>query len=331
MKDSWAMDAIMGQNNHAGKKKPSMAGSFGYINKKGEIVIRPKFNLGSEFSQGLAVVAVNERWGFIDHGGAWVIEPKFEYADDFENNIAQVRYEGKDGFIDIAGDFVIKPEYECVQNFSEGLAAASKKRSGGYGYINIKGESVIEPKFDFAYMFWNDMAKVIFKDKYYFINKKGEIVEECPSPGKLTATNINGKLAYKNENGIIIENPYERYRALDFNDGLCPVEIDGKDGYTDLDDNIVIEPVYDMANSFSEGFARVGVFSEQGSSDWFIDKKGRRITGLSFDIARDFSEGFAAVCVNEKWGFIDRSGEFAITPRYEWAGAFSEGIAAVSF
>ncbi len=58
-----------------------------------------------------------------------------------------------------------------------------------------------------------------------------------------------------------------------------------------------------------------------------------------FDAAHDFSEGLAAVRVGQKWGYIDRTGEFAIEPRFRkekgddsWGppvAAFSEGLARV--
>jgi hypothetical protein len=46
-----------------------------------------------------------------------------------------------------------------------------------------------------------------------------------------------------------------------------------------------------------------------------------------------FSEGLAAVCVDEKWGFINEAGEYVIPLQSAWslARGFSEGLAAVNF
>ena len=43
----------------------------------------------------------------------------------------------------------------------------------------------------------------------------------------------------------------------------------------------------------------------------------------------DFSEGFAAVKVGNKWGFMNRNGEYSIPPKFDEVGFFSEGLAAV--
>ena len=44
----------------------------------------------------------------------------------------------------------------------------------------------------------------------------------------------------------------------------------------------------------------------------------------------DFSEGLAMVALNEKWGFVDKSGKVVVPLKYDWVGDFSEGLAAVT-
>ena len=42
--------------------------------------------------------------------------------------------------------------------------------------------------------------------------------------------------------------------------------------------------------------------------------------------ARSYSDGLAAVKTDKGWGFIDTDGNFAIEPKFEAVGAFSEGL-----
>jgi len=46
-----------------------------------------------------------------------------------------------------------------------------------------------------------------------------------------------------------------------------------------------------------------------------------------------FSEGLAAVRIGDeetgKWGYIDKTGKFAVNPQFDWALGFSDGLAAV--
>jgi hypothetical protein len=46
-------------------------------------------------------------------------------------------------------------------------------------------------------------------------------------------------------------------------------------------------------------------------------------------VARSFSDELLAVKIKDKWGYLNMKGEFTITPQFDKAGSFSEGIACV--
>lgn len=59
----------------------------------------------------------------------------------------------------------------------------------------------------------------------------------------------------------------------------------------------------------------------------FINAKGRLVVSPQFDAAEQFSDGLAAVMKKNRWGYINRKGKLVIPARYDRAGAFSEGLA----
>lgn len=76
------------------------AGSkFGFIDKTGRVVINPKYESASPFSEGLASVRLGGKDGYIDKTGRMVIAPQFDQADSFSEGIARVAVHGKFGFI----------------------------------------------------------------------------------------------------------------------------------------------------------------------------------------------------------------------------------------
>ncbi|EOH6548863.1 WG repeat-containing protein, partial [Campylobacter coli] len=58
--------------------KVKLNGKYGFIDKSGKIIAKPKFDYGGYFSEGLASVGLNGKYGFIDKSGEFVIEPIFD-------------------------------------------------------------------------------------------------------------------------------------------------------------------------------------------------------------------------------------------------------------
>jgi len=87
----------------------------------------------------------------------------------------------------------------------------------------------------------------------------------------------------------------------------------------------VIEPKFDMASSFYEGFAKI---KKQGK--WgFIDRSGEFAIEPQFEGVKDFSDGMAAIKQNGKWGYINFNGEVVIPPKYYNVYNFTDDIARV--
>ena len=55
-------------------------GTFGFINKSGDIVIPYKFENADSFSEGLAAVRIDGKWGYINNEVQIVIAPHFSSA-----------------------------------------------------------------------------------------------------------------------------------------------------------------------------------------------------------------------------------------------------------
>jgi len=78
--------------------------------------------------------------------------------------------------------------------------------------------------------------------------------------------------------------------------------------------------------AFAEGLAAV----KQNDKWGFINREGRFAIQPQFHDVFGFSEGLAAVKKDKKYGYIDKNGTFVIAPRFDWAMPFSEGVASVT-
>ena len=102
-------------------------------------------------------------------------------------------------------------------------------------------------------------------------------------------------------------------------------------GLIDKQGKMVLPPISDDYLTVKEGCAII-VSREKNAPNayYFIEvPSGNKISELRFHFARDFCEGFAAVCIDEKWGFIDRSGKIICEPKFDSVYSFKNGLALV--
>lgn len=102
---------------------------------------------------------------------------------------------------------------------------------------------------------------------------------------------------------------------------------DSKYGYMDKTGKVIIQPQFDQAKDFSDGFApaRLG----QKDNFGYINATGAFAIKQQFVDAKEFSEGLAAVMLDKKWGYIDINGSLVISPQFQDADSFSERLAPV--
>lgn len=110
---------------------------------------------------------------------------------------------------------------------------------------------------------------------------------------------------------------------------LKPKRKKGKYGYIDENDKWVIEPIYQVAWGFKEGFGRVKIPPRTTGKYGFIKPDGGNLIEPVLDKARDFNEGFAAVKIKNKWTFLKPDATFLTDPIFDKVWDFHAGMALV--
>jgi hypothetical protein len=282
------------------------------INKEGKVVIKiPDRYKIEDFREGLAVVWVPAehglyKYGFMDKRGVMVIKPRFAYAVSFTDGLAMVRTGakivkkktdpfsaaaeesappwhwtgGKRCFINRCGDIVIEIPSDSYSSFSEGLAKI--ERSGKYGFINRNGDLVIQPMLEAASYFSEGLVSVKIKGKRGFIDRTGSVVIQPQFDSAwgfregLAAVKIGGKTGYLDKTGKIVIKPGFDHASA-FSEGLAVVRTGGRYGYIDNSGEMVIKPQFDEAGYFNSGLARVGIGKPNNFRYGYIDKTGKYI------------------------------------------------------
>lgn len=134
-----------------------------------------------------------------------------------------------------------------------------------------------------------------------------------------------------------------------FHEGLARVAIVGYGyGFVDPDMNIVIPLIYENAEDFSDGRAKV----KQDGKWFFIDKTGKElpvketVVNGPYQEVCEYHEGLCRVStlklsfmdlayhsdyeeIAGTWGFVDEAGEVVVPPQYIYANDFEDGVAIV--
>ena len=189
---------------------------YGWLDKKGNVVIEAQYSDAGLFNDGLALaIRKNDKKSWIN-----------EYA-----------------FINKKGEIVVDfNTYAMMKSFSEGLAAVNVENDNKdvWGYINTKGEVIIAPTYGYAYPFCDGVAIVGKNDKNFVIDTKGEVVfipekdmvflEEEFSEGLIPVAkgnDLKAKCGFINTKGEEVL-PFEYDYAESFIDGTAYVIKDKK-------------------------------------------------------------------------------------------------------
>ena len=311
----------------------------GVIDKTGNFVVFPQYDEIRDFHEGLAAVKKGELWSFVDKNGKEIIQPQYSYVGDFHEGLAVVERKGGEyGFIDNNGNEVILSRYEDIWDFHEGLAVV--KKDDKYGCIDNNGNEVIPPRYDRIWHFHEGLASVKIRGKWGFIDKTGrEVVsphyDDCLEifQEDLAAVGIDRKWGFIDKKGKEVV-PLKYTKVRNFKNGYAAVEREtgswnlNKWGFIDKTGREVIPPCYLEVSDFNDDIAMV---KKIGIECW-IDRTGKEITPCydNYFIMGDyFHEGLAVVCIDNKCGFLDKTGKEAIPLRYERANSFCEGLAIV--
>lgn len=304
-----------------------------YIDTTGKPISSETFLNVRPFSNGRAAVERDKKWGYINRKGKIVIPIKYVRANDFSDGIGLVNVDvfGDDhyyrrAYIDTTGRALGTQIIGSARNFSEGHAAIQGK-DNTWSIIN-KRYVATTPRllYDEIGEFHEGLAKVKFGDKYGFIDTLGKVVIELQSlilderfyEGLCLVKQENGKYGYMDKNGKIVI-PCRYTYAEHFSCGRAIVSestsrseatgtIDAGFGVIDDKGNYVVKPdKFDyIRGPYSDGFVMVS--SPEGKVG-YIDINGKVVIPMIYDKAHSFHNGYAAVRVNGKWGFLQITDE----------------------
>lgn len=310
--------------------KSAGSDNWGYINPKGEFIIKEQFRNCHAFSEdGFAPIYDKKRksFYFIDPAGKELTTDVKQFklknifgfgTKSFQDGVVGIQVGKKWGYLNTEGKLVISPKYDVANVFSNGFSTV--RSSGKWMIVGATGTEItfsdnvtdakpfseglapirIDDMWGFASTNGNTAIKPIFKSVGYF------------SKGLAWAKTTDGKVGFINQKGEwVIKPKYEA--AKDFSEGFARVKLAGNWTFVDTKGNEINTPTADTFGDFSDGLAYAKTEGKVG----FINKEGKMVIEQQFEKVRDFNNGYAAILQDGKWGFIDTNGNWVVKPQFE--------------
>ena len=204
---------------------------WGFVDKTGKIIIKPELEWAQDFHEGLAGFSKNAKWGFMDKALKTLIKPKFTYVENFSEGLAGICIKDKWGFIDKKGKIIIKPKYKKIEKFENGKAKVEFSDTE-YGYINRKGKLIGVLKLNYGKYCYNDedLTKKIINGKEVIIDEEGKphIKKGFYDVGcfheDLARVLVKGYWGFIDKKGKFVITPKYDNTSIPFNNGRAIVE-----------------------------------------------------------------------------------------------------------
>lgn len=304
------------QNNLAVVRGNS--GAYAVVDRFGMAHCPFQFRFAKGVSGGLVAARLENGmcgWFFPD-GRAAANGVEVEYAFDSRGLVLPFKQGRYRGWLDLDGNEIIPSKYSKLMQptVEADISLAWHQESGQY--LLFGSDGALHRQLDSYDLVMGDFATgaVWARQKgigWLMIDENGNPkhptakpvpyefnILDCNESGAVCANFHNGGSVFLNEYG---ESMFDRQfgRARAFSDGLAAVVLDRLYGYVNTIGEIVIDPIYDLALDFREGFAVVKQSSQQSNNGnrlyTAVDTSGKQLIDQTFYEVYPFSEGIAVV------------------------------------
>ena len=336
---------------------------YGLLDYKGDEVLPCRYDSIYQMVNDARIIKSNGKYGIINEQASFIAECKYDSVLSPSPRYAPVMLNKKWGFQDRDGNKIISYKYDNILNYDDSVFVA--KYNGKYGIADYEGNTIVKYICGIIYYKIYDSATYIeYGGKIALLNSKlKQVTDNIFMPGFGNYYDEGGLahliLASTNKCGVVnVETgktviPFEYDKINLPSEELLCGEKDGKYGYLNIKNETVIPFIYDDGKDFSEGLAMVGKNSQkmltQHGVMWkkkygFINKKGEIEIPLKFadqtlvslNSKGGFHDGLAAIGIDRPnyvyagaIGYINKKGDFVISPQYDDASAFFCEVAVI--
>ena len=322
-----------------------------YIDKNDKIIVSEKFDIGGPFKNGSAKVtkyATNDSFMgggsnktyYINKEGKRLNNKDYNLAkaSNFKNGYAVIKNDNYYAIINKNGEITSKLKFHNKPIFKDGIAIVHTSSAfravfgtyTKYGYIDYTGKTITKIKYSKAGEFVNGKALVEDNNETYYIDIKGDKIEDTDNTDKIQ-NELKNATSDKNIEDILRKN----YDEVIKSGNGYRVKKDGRFGFVNNNGEIKISVSFKRLGLFYDGLAiftdkTKGTFAKCG----YINEDGEKVVGEKYGECSNFSEGIAVVgkvnVLRRKVGYINTEGKTIIPFKFYTGTSFLDGRAQVN-
>ena len=255
-------------------------GKFGIVNVSGEQVLENNYEeIYNIYSDKYFVIGENGNQQLINKDKEKVLTENFDEIKQITSTGVIYVKDGKYGFMDFEGNIIIEASYDVLNEINTGIFLTQK--DGKAGLIDKdKNEKVA---FNFKNIYYNQKAGIYIAENEDLTQTLIDSNFQTKVVGILSELNTD-----KGYMKIKVDDSYKYYnfrfeekniKDIYVNNKIFVSKKDGKYGFIDTKENVVVDYIYDDATELNE-------------------------------------YGFAAIKKDGLWGAIDKEGNIVINPKY---------------
>lgn len=263
--------------------QPANYSKTGYMDTKENILMKPTYNMGSDFYGDYANIIKDSVFGYIDKKGSETMFPQYDETFFYYGNTGIAKKNNMYGLIDRKGNPLTDFKYYRMFFFGFNHIKALLKDGKGH-LLDSKGNIIFNKNLEYNI------------DSDYFEQDSLLIFSE-----KIDNKDLKGLVTLKNN--VLVKPKYEGIYSTDDKE-LFAVEKDKKWGFINNLGNEIIPIIYDVVdyNTIEEDLIPAKKMDKWG----FINRKNEIVIPFIYDEAYPFYDGLAYVKKENYYGCIDK-------------------------
>jgi len=272
-------------------------GKWGFIDKTGKLVVPLKYDDGSRFSDGMAIVKIGTKQGCINKSGAEIIPVKYDKID-IENQLYKVILDEKVGYYDKSGKILLPANYIDIILSSNLTTALVQNTNMKCGLMDLKMKNfIVQPQLD---------SVLVINQLNNFIASKSN---------QFAVYDFTGK--------VII--PFAKYSKIENLDGnLISVTKENTTAVCDVSEKFIIP--FNIYQNISSGYCYLirtiagnpqtilfNYLQVSKEGKWgCIDYEGKPLIPLEYDEAIQYGDTISAL-KGKEWLCIDNNNKIILS------------------